>query len=104
MCTHNYPCILFLAGFHPLVKYDLPADLSFSARQCIKNILTDKSETRYTIGQIRRCSAFVNNLSGATMLRVHFGDAANLTPPVVPPKPKTFNIVEPHKEQRINRI
>ena len=33
-----------------------------------------------------------------------FGDATNLTgPPLVPPKPKNFTL-EPHKEQKINRV
>lgn len=93
------------------VDYDLPVDLSLAARQCLKAILTDKPETRCTPAQIQRSTLFVNHLPIAQSQRGltvrAFSDSTNVLrdpPPVVPPKPKTFNIIESHKDQKINRI
>lgn len=93
------------------VNYDLPNELSLAARQCLRAILTDKPEKRYTPAQIQRSTLFVNHLPisqsqrGLTVRA--FSDSTNVfneIPPAVPPKPKTFSIMEPHKEQKINRI
>lgn len=88
------------------VDYDLPRDLSLEARQCLKSILTKDLQERYTPSKILKTLLFTSHLPQSNSQRglSAFGDATNLTgPPLVPPKPKNFTL-EPHKEQKINRV